>query len=169
MELSADLPSALVPLAWLLGTWQGVGVVGYPGRAEAQFGQEITFSHVGQDFLVYASQTWLLEADGSVGAALSLESGYWRPLGITGVELVLSSPTGFVEIYLGDVAPAKIVMSTDVVARTATGENYTAGHRLYGLVESDLLWAYDRAADGHPLQAYMSARLSRVGAEESLV
>ena len=30
MELTADLPSELVPLAWLIGSWAGAGVGGHP-------------------------------------------------------------------------------------------------------------------------------------------
>ena len=42
MELSADLPAPLVPLAWLVGSWAGAGVVGYPTiQEEARFGQEV--------------------------------------------------------------------------------------------------------------------------------
>ncbi len=162
MELTTDLPGALVRIAWLLGTWQGVGVVGYPSMKEAQFGQEIVFGHVGQPFLTYESRTWLLDADGGVGEPFLLESGYWRPTGVDGVEVVLSHPGGVVEIYVGEVVPAKIEMSTDVVARTQSGDDHTAGHRLYGLVESDLLWAYDRAAQGQALRPFMSARLKRI-------
>ena len=47
-------------------------------------------------------------------------------------------------------------------ARTATGADVTAGRRLYGLVNGELMWAHDLAAFGQPLQSYASARLSRV-------
>ena len=46
-----------------------------------------------------------------------------------------------------------------MVARTATAKEYTAGHRLYGLVDGDLLWTFDMAAVGHPLTSHLSARL----------
>ncbi len=29
-EIPEDLPAPLVPVAWLLGRWEGAGVVGYP-------------------------------------------------------------------------------------------------------------------------------------------
>jgi len=57
---------------------------------------------------------------------------------------------------------AKIELQTDVVARTQTAKDYTAGHRLYGLVDGDLLWAYDMAAVGEPLQPHLSGTLKRV-------
>ncbi len=75
--------------------------------------------------------------------------------------MLLTHPTGFVEIYLGTADGPKIELSTDVVARTDTAKEYTAGHRLYGLVEGKLLWAYDMAAVGQPLQPHLSATLER--------
>ncbi|MBA3620530.1 MAG: FABP family protein, partial [Acidothermales bacterium] len=58
---------------------------------------------------------------------------------------------------------ARVELVTDVVARTRTAKEVTAGHRLYGLVDGDLLWAYDMAAQGQPLQSHLSARLEAVG------
>jgi hypothetical protein len=52
-------------------------------------------------------------------------------------------------------------MSTDVVVRTDTAKEVTAGHRLYGLIGADLGWAYDMAAMGQPLQPHLSAQLKR--------
>ena len=46
---------------------------------------------------------------------------------------MLAHPTGIVEIYLGEISGTRIEMATDVVARTATAKEVTAGHRLYGL------------------------------------
>jgi len=48
-----------------------------------------------------------------------------------------------------------------VVVRTESAKEYTAGKRLYGLVEGHLLWAYDMAAMGQPLQPHLSATLKR--------
>ncbi len=161
MELPTDLPPPLVPLAWLLGTWQGVGVGGYPTIEEFRFGQEIVFSQNGKPFLHYISRTWLLDDDGNQVRPLAQETGYWRPQPDNKLEVLLAHPTGFVEIYLGEIDGAKIELSTDVVARTESAKAYTAGHRLYGLVNSELLWAYDMAAVDQPLQSHISATLRR--------
>jgi hypothetical protein len=99
---------------------------------------------------------------------LATESGYWRPAGPTEdgegteVELLLSHPTGFVEIYLGEVRGPRITLQTDVVARTRTAKEYNSATRMYGLVEGDLLWVMDMAAVGQPLTSHASARLKRV-------
>ncbi len=161
MELPTDLPPPLVPLAWLLGSWQGVGVGGYPTIEEFRFGQEIVFSQNGKPFLHYISRTWLLDDDGNQVRPLAQETGYWRPQPDNKLEVLLAHPTGFVEIYLGEIDGAKIELSTDVVARTESAKAYTAGHRLYGLVNSELLWAYDMAAVDQPLQSHISATLRR--------
>ena len=72
------------------------------------------------------------------------------------------------EIYLGEISGTRIEMATDVVARTATAKEVTAGHRLYGLTGAagsaaqDLAYAYDMAAMGQALQPHLSAQLKRV-------
>jgi hypothetical protein len=167
MELSTDLPAPLVPLAWLVGSWAGAGVVGYPTlEADSRFGQEIEFATDGRPFLRYTSRTWLLDDDGEKVRPLATEAGFWRPGAATEgggieVEVLLAHPTGFVEIYLGTADGPRVDLATDVVARTSTAKEYTAAKRLYGLVEGDLLWAMDMAAVGKPLQPHTSARLKR--------
>ena len=54
------------------------------------------------------------------------------------------------------------LVATDLVARTATATEYTAGQRLYGLVESRLMYAYDMAAEGHEMQSHLWGQLERV-------
>ena len=153
----------LAPLSFLLGRWEGAGVVGYPTIESANFGQEISFSHNGKPFLIYTSRTWLLDEDGTIGRPLSTESGYWRPQPDGVIELVLAHPTGIVEIYIGQQTGTKIELATDAIARTSTAKEVTAGKRLYGLIGADLGWAYDMAAVGQPLQSHVSAQLKRVG------
>src|ERR1035438_10097550 len=109
------------------------------------------------------SRSWLLDDEGRPGRPLGTETGYWRPQPDGQVEVVLAHPTGIAEIYLGQVTGTKIEMSTDVVARTSTAKEVTAGHRLYGMVGPDLAWAYDMAAVGQPLQPHLSAQLKRPG------
>jgi hypothetical protein len=79
--------------------------------------------------------------------------------------------SGYAEVWYGKVevtgienaviTGARIELHTDVIARTRSAKEYTSGHRLYGLVEGDLLWAFDMAAVEQPLQSHLSARLKR--------
>ena len=163
VELSADLPAELVPLAWLIGHWEGAGVGGYPSVESFRFGQEVDFGHIGKPFLTYVSRSWLLDDDGRPVRPLATETGYWRPQPDGALEVMLAHPTGYAEIWLGTVTGAKIELTTDVVVRTASAKEYTGGTRLYGQVEGDLLWAFDMAAVGESLQSHLSGRLKKVG------
>src|SRR3984893_2266412 len=153
-------------LSLLLGRWKAAGIGGYPTIESFQFGQEISFSHNGKPFLSYTSRTWRLDDEGQIGPPLGTESGYWRPRPDSQIEVMLAHPTGIVEIYLGEVTGTRIEMATDVVARTATAKEVTAGHRLYGLAGGDLAYAYDMAAMGQPLQPHLSPQLKRVSSGE---
>lgn len=164
--IDPDLPPALAPLAWLIGRWEGAGVVGYPTIESVNFGQEITCRHDGRPFLEWQSRTWLLDADGELVRPLATELGFWRPVAAsadgTNVELLLTHPTGFVEMYAGHAEPAKIEVRTDGVLRSPAAKEYSAAHRLYGLVNSNLMWVMDMAAMGVPLTSHVSAELKRV-------
>ncbi|WP_199564926.1 FABP family protein [Spongiactinospora rosea] len=157
-----DMHADLEPLAFLLGRWEGAGVGGYPTMESIRFGQEIVFGHNGKPFLSYVSRTWLLDDEGGRVRPLATESGYWRAQPERQVEVMLAHPTGIVEIYLGEVVFNKVEMATDVVARTGTAKEYAAGRRLYGLVNGNLMWAYEMAAMGHGIQPHMSAELKKV-------
>ena len=172
IQLDADLPAPLVPLAWLVGRWAGAGVVGYPTmEQDLRFGQEVTFAHTGESFLEYSSRAWLLDDEGRQGRQLATETGYWRPVeggvegggpGATALEVLLAHPMGYVELYTGSVDGPRVTLETDAVVRSRTAAEYTAATRLYGLVEGDLLWVLDMAAVGSPLSSHASARLKRV-------
>jgi len=164
-ELDATLAPALAPLAWLVGRWEGAGVVGYPTIESAHFGQELVVSHDGRPFLEWQSHTWLLDEAGNRVRPLATELGFWRPLDNGEIELLLTQNTGILEMYVGRRDPSKpaIEMRTDGVMRSPAAKEYNAGARMFGLVNGELLWAMDMAAVGHPLQSHASAQLKRVG------
>ncbi|MDZ8171922.1 FABP family protein [Microbacterium xanthum] len=68
---------------------------------------------------------------------------------------------GVGELYLGQVKGPRVDLATDAVVRTAGAREYAAATRMYGLVEGDLLWAWDIAALGTELRSHASARLVR--------
>ncbi len=170
LEIPEGVPRPLVPIAWLAGRWEGVGVIASEGVGERQVGQEVDISVDQRGFLHHRSQVWLLDEKGERTEPLDTEVGFWRVAqtqsnptkpGID-VELVLAHPTGTVELFVGRGTGTRIDLSTDAVVRTPGGEEYRAGVRTYGQVEGDLLWVLDAATATEPLAARISARLTRV-------
>lgn len=165
-QLDTTLHTDLAPLAWLVGRWAGAGLVGYPTIEAVRFGQEVICSHDGRRFLRWESRTWLLDEDGNQVRPLATELGFWRPVADAGdgtnVELLLTHPTGFVELYAGTAEPAKVELATDGVMRSPDAKEYSAAKRLYGYVNSNLMWVMDMAAVGQPMQSHISAELKRV-------
>ena len=163
-HLDADLVEPLRPLAWLIGRWEGAGVLGYPTIDSAHFGQEIEVTHDGRPFLKWESRAWILDsATGERVRPAAVESGFWRPQPDGEVELLLVHPSGILEMYYGTMEPARIQLKTDGVMRSPHAKEYNAATRMYGLVDSQLMWAMDMAAVGQELQSHLSATLKRVG------
>ncbi|MFT4187098.1 MAG: FABP family protein [Aeromicrobium sp.] len=160
-EIPSDLHPSLVPVAWLLGTWHGNGKGEYPGTEPLSFEQEAIFAHDTRDFLHYFSRSWVTDDQGNRQGPGALETGFLRPAE-EGLELVLVHASGHAEVWYGEIDGPRLKLVTDLVARTPTASEYTAGQRLYGLVEGKLMYAYDKAADGHEMQSYLWGQLERV-------
>ena len=82
IELPTDLPADLVPLSWLLGVWEGTGVIDYETadghRFTGEFSHRVSFSDDGSGALNYAATATLL--DGETPRTLVSEMGFWRLL-----------------------------------------------------------------------------------------
>ncbi|GHH87935.1 UPF0678 fatty acid-binding protein-like protein [Streptomyces sulfonofaciens] len=170
IEIPSDLHKDLVPLAFLLGTWAGAGVSDFPGAEKCNFGQEVTFTHDGRDFLEYHSHTWVLDADGGKVRPLESESGFWRIDAERKIETVMVRDGGVAEVWYGELADRKpqIDLATDAVARTAASGPYSGGKRLYGYVKGDLMWVGEKQTPEVPLRPYMSAQLKKVVSPEEV-
>ena len=170
------LPDELLPISWLIGRWVGVGLGQYPTIENFRFGQEVSFSTDGRPFLSYWSRSWLLDDDGNQVRPLATETGFWRPRPENHFEVTLAHPTGYAEIWYGNVevtgienatiTGARATLKTDAVMRTESAKEYSQGERLYGLVDGKLLWTFDMAAMGQVMQNHLSASLTRHEVEE---
>ena len=197
LDLPTDIAADLAPLSWLIGVWEGTGVLDYTAgdtRFSGEFTHRVSFRHDGGDHLTYSADAWTTGADGG-RVPLVAEVGFWRlerPAVATDAGPALLPPRapgpartaddveklrnaeggfdiqaqivhsdGVGELYLGQIKGPRIDLATDAVVRTAGARDYAAATRMYGLVEGDLLWAWDIAALAHDLRSHASARLKR--------
>jgi hypothetical protein len=82
-DLPTDLPADLAPLSWLVGIWEGTGVIDYADHEyTGEFTHRVSFSHDGGDYLNYSASAWLAPPagadDAAAGTPLVAEMGYWR-------------------------------------------------------------------------------------------
>ncbi|MDJ1369962.1 FABP family protein [Gulosibacter molinativorax] len=81
IEIPVGLQPELVPMYWLIGTWEGTGMVEYAVDGEMRkhpFRQRVTFRHDDLPFLEYQSNVWLLDEETDEASPLTSETGFWR-------------------------------------------------------------------------------------------
>lgn len=196
MDIPTDLTPELVPLSWLLGSWEGDGRLG-EGEADSEhFRQRVTFSQNGLPYLQYSAESWLTDEDGTTLRPLSVETGFWaldRKLidadggpGLIPADIVpalttaddveklrnddggfditatIVHPGGIAELYYGQIKGPQVQLTTDVVMRGMHSKEYAAATRIFGLVQGDLYWRWDVAAQGGSLEAHASAILRKI-------
>ncbi|WP_439591960.1 FABP family protein [Microbacterium sp.] len=80
-DLPTDLPADLAPLSWLVGVWEGTGVIDYEAgdhRYQGEFTHRVSFSHDGGSYLNYSANAWLHGEQDDERTPLVAEIGYWR-------------------------------------------------------------------------------------------
>lgn len=106
LDLPTDLPAGLAPLAWLIGVWEGTGVIDYPvgeERLQGEFTHRVSFSHDGGPYLNYSATATFTGEDQALSIPLIAETGFWR----------LSRPAA-----AADPGPALLPPQADVITRT---------------------------------------------------
>lgn len=156
-----DLHPNLTALASLLGTWQGRGSGEYPTIEPFEYLEEVTFSHVGKPFLIYAQKTKTVVD----GLPLHAEAGYLRVPRDNQVELVLAHPSGITEIevgrYVSDDTTLELELATTHVGLTPTAKEVTSLARRFRIDGDELVYSVEMGAVGQPLQHHLSATLQR--------
>lgn len=162
IEAPEGLNQELIALGWLVGTWEGTGNGTDHEGNDFTFEQRIQFSHDGGNYLFYVSQAFGISDEGVFDQPLGMETGFWRPKMDASIEVTLAHSDGWTEVLVGKIQVTRIDLLTDAVVRTeGAAVSHSAGQRLYGKVEGDLMYALDRSTADHELRPHMWARLSK--------
>ena len=174
------------PIAWLMDTWRGGGVLEYENVPASAYLHELRLdNNDGGPYLRFTSTIWLANEPASVveneltgeylwdhltkGQLWSSAVGFLRVNpeastgqdGTTPLEALVASPSGTSQVWVGVVKGPQLQLVTDVVARSAAGADLTNAKIMAGNVQSELFYAYDMEAFGFPMRSYFSGRLSR--------
>lgn len=152
----------LGPLATLVGSWTGRGEGHYPTIETFAYDERISLEPVPtKPLLAYRSAT----TSAVDGLPRHGESGWFRRVDSSTVELVVAAGPGLVEVCEGfvDVAAdgTRIELESTTVARTSTAKDVTATARTYHFGGDRLDYDLSMAAMGHPLTHHLRATLQR--------
>ena len=151
------------PLIPLLGEWQGPGEGAYPTIGSFSYGETLTFGHVGKPFVAMNQRT----KERETGTPLHAEAGYLRPQGDGTIELVLSQPSGIVEVLTGSVVETEAGVELDVTSigvHMAPSAKLVRETRRRYVAEGDTLTCdFWMAAMGEPLTHHLRSVLQRQG------
>ncbi len=145
----------------LLGVWRGRGAGHYPTIEDFEYFEEVSFGHVGKPFVAYGQKT----RDASTDLPLHAEQGYFRPQGDGSIELVLTQPSGILEVHTGSVSATpnglELRLATVQVITSPSAKDVEAVERVVRMSGDTLTYDMSMAAVGQPLQHHLSATLQR--------
>lgn len=160
---SPVLHPSLDSFAFLVGEWVGTGRGSYPTIEPFEYTERIGLGHVGKPFLAYSQRT----AAADDGRPLHAETGYLRAPAPGVVEMVITHPTGIVEVdegtwrYEGDALVIELQSTT--VGRTATAKWVDAIERTFRCTPDVITYDVRMAAVGQPMTHHLHAELHRAG------
>lgn len=149
-------------LGALAGTWIGPGQGRYPTIEGFSYAERLEIVPIpGKPRLSWRVTTRAADD----GRGLHAESGFVRLTDDGGVELVLATGAGLVEVSTGlaeaDGETLEVVLASELVAGTPTAKEVTATERAYRVTGDTLAYEVGMAAVGHPLTPHLSATLTR--------
>lgn len=187
-QIPENLAPECYPMAWLVGSWRGAGILEYEGIEASGYLHELSIENDEESpYLRVTSSIWLaVEPAGAVDKEVSGErmykqltkerlwaqtTGFLRATpgagqhdGATLLEAMSSTPAGHAMTWAGLIKGPQMNLQADAIAATPTASTINGARIMAGLVESDLFYAYDMAAFGQSMGTYMAGRLSRAGA-----
>lgn len=159
-----SLHDGLLALLPLVGVWRGEGQADTPEDGEFSFGNQLTFSHDGGNYLVYESKSWKISEQGEPDQQMeSRETGFIRIDEKDQIEFTLCHSSGAVEIMYGEPLNERAweMASASTMVTESGPATLGPGKRLYGLLPNgDLGWVDERLV-GDELKPRRSAQLSR--------
>lgn len=186
IRLPENLAPENYPLAWLIDTWHGAGVLEYDNIEAAAYLHELAIDSVdGGPYVRFVSRVWLAnepasavdkEAPGQVTydsltkeRLWQTETGYirvnpeatTRADGAVELEATVASPTGTAQLWVGLISGPRLQMVTDTIVRSGSAADLQAAKFVGGNVASDFFYAYDMEAFGFEMRSYLAGRLSR--------
>lgn len=155
-------------ISHMLGSWKGIGKGQYPGVAPFAYEEEIVFSHNGKPFLIYQQKSWNQESK----VPMHTESGYLRVVieqegAPVSLELLVSDPTGSVQVYQGKVfedptGDMVIEFESTSVTTTPSAKPVQKLVRRYQFAAQSLSYTTEMEACGQTLQTHLVGSLKRV-------
>ena len=145
-------------LAFLLGTWRGEGEGEWPRGEPFRYGEEMTFEHVGEPFLMYSQRSWSPDD----ASPIHFERGFLRPGAPGRVELVLAHPIGMTEVAEGTIEGQLIEVVSSAVSLTSTASPVTELRRRIEVRGDVLSYELHMAMRDIALTSHVWARLTRV-------
>lgn len=155
--MTPKLHPEIAHLEFLLGTWRGSGQGEYPTIDDFSYNEEVTIGHVGKPFLSYQQKT----KDATSGLPLHAEAGYFRPEGLSRIELVVVQPSGITEVDEGTVEGQTLTVDSTQVALSSTAKEVTQVRRVIEVDGDEMTYRLDMAAVGQEMQFHLRAALKR--------
>ncbi|WP_165217342.1 heme-binding beta-barrel domain-containing protein [Schaalia sp. ZJ1691] len=190
MVIPTDLPSSLAPLAWMLGTWDGWGMLATDGEdpdtaliqrircdiVASQMRMTTTLWHAIPSGHTPIEPTWEA-AEGlrhmTRGDLFREETMYVTVLPGSGTlpppgqyeprefTTTASDTRGFGALWAGVGVGPRVQMTSDAIARSPQAEDVTHLGRMYGLVVGELMWTQEKTVGQGDAAVELSGRLMR--------
>jgi len=149
----------IAPLGFLLGSWMGEGKGFYATISPFEYGEELRVWHVGKPLLAFTQRTWSLDD----GRPLHSETGFWRLIDGSHVELVVAHPNGHAEVAEGELRGTSISVASISMTKTSTAKPVDSIERDIRVDGETMSYDLRMAAMGRPLDGHLQAEL-RLGA-----